>query len=132
MFPLAFRAATRGGGLPIHHRIYLMAVAVMAFVLAPPVFALQQTDSTQDSSGGKTFTQMATDADNTRQLVTTLILGVFALFGIIMAGMSIMSLHRAAKEEREKPTGAVVGLICGGAMTMVSIIVWVIHNQLVQ
>jgi hypothetical protein len=128
----AFRIFIRGGGLPIHHRIYLMAVAIMAFVFTSPVFALQQTDATQDSSGGKNFTQMATDADNARQLTTTLILGFFALIGIIMGGMSILALHRAAKEEREKPVGAVVGLVCGGAMTMVSIIVWVVHNTLTQ
>ncbi len=125
-----FRSPARGGGLPIHHRAYLLAVAVAMFVLAPPVFAVQATDATQDSSGGKNFTQVAGNIDQARQIGTTVLLGIFALVGIIMAGMSILALHRASKEEREKPTGAVVGLICGGAMTMVSMIVWIVHNTL--
>lgn len=125
-----FRSPTRRGGLPIHHRAYLMAAAVAMFLVTAPVFALQSTDATQDSSGGKNFNSVATNIDTARQVGTTVILGVFALVGIIMAGMSILALHRASKEEREKPTGAVVGLIAGGAMTMVSMIVWIVHNTL--
>jgi len=126
-----FRSPTRGG-LKIHEHLYLLAVAVMAFVFTSPAFAVQSTDATQDSSGGKNLTSVATDADNARQIITTVILGGFALVGIIMAGMSVLALHRAAKEEREKPTGAVVGLICGGLMTMVPILVWIVHNTLTQ
>lgn len=125
-----FRSPTRPGGLPIHHRAYLMAVALVMFMLTTPVFALQSTDATTDSSGGKNFNTLATNADNARQVATTLILGGFALVGVIMAGMSIISLHKAAKEEREKPTGAIVGLIAGGGLTMVTMIVWIVHNTL--
>lgn len=127
-----FHAPTRGG-LKLHQHAYLLACAAVMFFFCSPVFAyVQATDATQDQSGGKNFNNVANNADQVRQITTTVIIGVFALIGIIMAGMSILALHRAAKEEREKPGGAVVGLIAGGAMTAVSFLVWIVHNTLTQ
>lgn len=125
-----FRSPTRGG-LKLYQHAYLLAVAAMAFLFCSPVFAsVQATDATQDQSGGKNLTNLASNADSFRQIITTVILGGFALVGIITAGMSIIALHRASKEDREKPAGAIVGLFAGGALTAVSFIVWVVHNTL--
>ncbi len=126
-----FNSPTPSGALPIRHRAYLLSVAVVAFVLAPPVFALQNTDATQDASGGKNLTQIATNIDNTRQMATTVLIGIFALMGIILAGVSILGMYKASKEEREKPAWTIVGVFVGGAMTMIPAIVWAVHNQLV-
>jgi len=101
------------------------------FLISPASFALANTDLTQDTSGGKTISTVATNIDNTRQIGTTVVLGIFTLVGVLMVAGSLISLHKAAKDEREKPTSAVVGLAVGSCLTAVSVIMWLVRNSVI-
>lgn len=101
------------------------------FVMCPTAFALDNTDLTQDKSGGKTISTMAQNADTTRQTVTTVFLGFLALIGAVIVAVSLLSLRKAAQDEREKPTGAIVGLVIGGLLVAVPAIMWMVRNSLV-
>ena len=49
----------------------------------------------------------------------------------VVVAISLYTLWKASKEEREKPRSAVVGLFIGGAMAAVGTIMWIMKNTVV-
>jgi len=109
---------------------YFLTMA--SIFMVTQVYALDNTDLTQDKSGGKTIATAAQNVDNTRQILTSVLLGAFALVGAIIVGLSLLALRRASNDEgREKPVGAVVGLVIGGLMVAVPAIMWMVRNSII-
>lgn len=94
--------------------------------------AIDKMDLTQDVSGGKDFTDLADKQDNNLGVAGTLICMGFALAGIIIAGLGVLSIYKAGKEgSRESATPGFIALICGGLMTSISVLVWIIKNSII-
>jgi hypothetical protein len=94
--------------------------------------ALDKMDLTQDASGGKDFSAVAEKQDTNFGLAGTLVCLFFALAGIVIAGIGIFSIYKAGKDgARESAGPGVIALCCGGALTSVSVLVWVIKNSII-
>lgn len=105
---------------------------VLIFLLTCKAHAIQRTDLTQDTSGGRTLTNVAENTDNLVGVFITLALSLFGLVGVIVFGLSLLSLHRASKEDgRERPTGAVVGLFIGGALIGLAVLIFIVRNSII-
>ena len=48
--------------------------------------------------------------------------------GFVVVAISLYTLWKASKDEREKPLSAIVGLFIGGAMAAVGTIMWMMRN----
>lgn len=109
------------------------AVATLATcTLLPGVAqALNKTDLTQDTSNGKKIADVATNVDDAAQVIATLVIQLVSLGGFVVVAISLYTLWRASKDEREKPMSAVVGLFIGGAMAAVGTIMWIMRNTIV-
>ena len=53
------------------------------------------------------------------------------LMGVVVVTLSLYSLYRASKDERERPAGAIVGLFVGGALISVPTFVIMMYNTLI-
>lgn len=111
--------------------VSLMTMIGFAFGLTTPAHAINKTDLTQDTSGGKKFDDIAANIDGAAQTGATLILQLTALFGFVVVAISLYTLWKASKDEREKPLSAFVGLFIGGAMAGVPAIMWMMKNTIV-
>ena len=110
--------------------IWSQACAAILLLLAgvPPALAISKTDLTQDMSGGKKFDDMAGNIDDAAQTGATLLISLVAIGGFVVVAISLYTLWRASKDEREKPLSAIVGLFIGGAMAGVGTIMWIMKN----
>lgn len=95
--------------------------------------AINQTDLTQDKSGGKTFTNVADNIDVAAKTGASLMISLVALAGFVVVAISLYALWKASKDDsgREKPVSAIVGLFIGGAMAAVSTVMWIMKNTVV-
>jgi|GEM_PF-1378179 len=109
-------------------RLTMLMVGVIA---APSTFAISKTDLTEDRSGGKTFSQIADNIDKTAQEGATLLISLVSIGGFAVVAVSLYTLWKASKDEREKPMSAVVGLFIGGLMAGVGTVVWVMRNTII-
>ncbi|CND60620.1 hypothetical protein ACQIBV_003758 [Yersinia enterocolitica] len=100
--------------------------------LTTNAFAIDKTDLTQDMSGGKDIGQVFTNMDNIGKQFVTLLLGLCVIVGACLVGISLTTLYKAAKDEREKPMSAIVGLIVGGLFTAIPVILWISSNSLLK
>ncbi|EKN4699727.1 hypothetical protein JE939_002899 [Yersinia ruckeri] len=117
----------------IKNRINKLNVMLYSIpLLSTNVFAIDKTDLTQDMSGGKDIGQVFTNMDNIGKQFVTLLLGLCVVAGACLVAISLASLYKASKEEREKPTSAIVGLIIGGLLTAVPVILWISSNSLLK
>ena len=89
-----------------------------------PAHAISKTDLTQDSSGGKKFDDIADAA----QTGASLLIQLVSIGGFVVVAISLYTLWKASKDEREKPLSAIVGLFIGGAMAAVGTIMWMMRN----
>ncbi|ANN80818.1 DUF6750 family protein [Bordetella flabilis] len=110
-----------------HTKLLLIAVSFHATVAQA---ALTRVDLTQDASGGKTLTNVAENGGNILDSVNSLMLAIAAFIGLIITIMSAYTIWKAAKDEREKPTSAIVGIFIGGLMLAVPTIMWISRNSL--
>ena len=110
---------------------YTSAVAMLSALMSMPAHAINKTDLTNDMSGGKTFEDMAGNIDNAAQTGATLIITLVAIGGFVVVAISLYTLWRASKDERERPLSAIVGLFIGGAMAGVGTIMWMVRNTIV-
>lgn len=93
---------------------------------------LKPYDLTKDQSGGKTFKDVANNVNDATALSTSLFLNIMAFAGYIITGICLFILYRASKDDgRERPLGAVVGLIIGGLMAAIGTVAWIIRNTVV-
>lgn len=104
--------------------------ASMAF-MAAPAQAITKTDLTQDTSGGKKFADVAGNIDDAAQTGASLFIQLVSIGGFVVVAISLYTLWKASKDEREKPMSAVVGLFIGGAMAAVGTIMWIMKNTVV-
>ena len=109
---------------------YSVSVALISGSVALPAHAISKTDLTQDKSGGKTFNDIATNIDGAAQTGASLLIQLVSLGGFVVVAVSLYTLWRASKDEREKPLSAVVGLFIGGAMAGVGTIMWMMRNTI--
>lgn len=110
-----------------------MAVAaVMGMAFASSALAISTTDLTTDTSGGKKFGDVADNLNTASQQGASLIIQVVTVAGFVVVALSLYTLYKASKEDREaKPVGAIVGLFIGGAMAAVGTIMWIMKNTVV-
>ena len=111
--------------------MYAMAGFATA-LLAEQSHALSKTDLTQDQSGGKTFDDMASNIDGAAQSGASLVISLVTIGGFVVVAVSLYTLWKASKDEREKPLGAVAGVFLGGAMAAAGPIMWITRNTLVK
>jgi len=107
-----------------------MAATVLSGVMSLPAHAISKTDLTQDTSGGKKFDDIAGNIDTAAQAGASLLIELVAIGGFVVVAISLYTLWRASKDEREKPLSAIVGLFIGGAMAGVGTIMWMMKNTI--
>lgn len=91
--------------------------------------AIDKTDLTQDTSGGKSLSDAFSNIETTTQEGSTLAIAIAAFVGLVMGITSVVVLYKASKDDsRERPAGAVFGLIAGGLMFSIAIIMWYVSN----
>ena len=100
-------------------------------MLAAPAHALTATDMTTDQGGGKKFADVAGNIDTAAQSAAGLLIQLVSIGGFVVVAISLYSLYKASKDEREKPMSAVVGLFIGGAMAAVATIMWIMRNTVI-
>lgn len=107
-----------------------MLIASAALLASQGTLALNKIDLTNDTSGGKNFDNIAANIDGAAQTGAALFIQIVTIMGFVVVAISLWTLYKASKDEREKPTSAIVGLFIGGAMAAVGTIMWIMKNTI--
>lgn len=112
-------------------KVTLAYISIMGIAHNAVAQNLPKTDLTKDTSGGKKFDDVANNLNNAAQTGASLMIQLVAIGGFVVVAISLYTLWKASKDEREKPMSAVVGLFIGGAMAGVSTVMWMMKNTVV-
>lgn len=113
----------------VRYKVFMAFALFMAFATGSmPAHAISKTDLTKDTTGGKKFENIAENIDNAGQTGASLLITLVSIGGFVVVAISLYTLWRASKDEREKPLSAIVGLFIGGAMAGVGTIMWMMRN----
>lgn len=111
------------------YKVFMALSMAVAFLTGTmPAHAISKTDLTQDISGGKKFDDIAGNIDGAAQTGASLLIQLVSIGGFVVVAISLYTLYKASKDEREKPLSAIVGLFIGGAMAAVGTIMWMMRN----
>ena len=116
-------------GQTIYHAPAKILLAVTVLHTGLVQAALPKIDLTQDASGGKTLSDTAENAGNVIDSAVSLGMAIAALIGAILTIVSLYVIYKAGKDEREKPTSAIIGIFVGGAMLAIPMIMWLSKNS---
>lgn len=108
-----------------------LIVLMTGILTGSSALAISKTDLTQDTAGGKTASNIFENVDNTAQEGATLLISLVSIGGFVVVAISLFTLWKASKDEREKPLSAIVGLFIGGAMAGVGTIMWIMRNTVI-
>lgn len=111
--------------------MFRLTTFLIALMCAPSAFAITKTDLTTDSSGGKKFSDIADNIDDTAQTGASLLIQLVSIGGFVVVALSLFQIYKASKDEREKPMSAIVGLFVGGLMAAVGTVMWIMKNTIV-
>ncbi|WP_323025696.1 DUF6750 family protein [Castellaniella sp.] len=92
--------------------------------------ALPKIDLTQDAAGGKDLNDTAANAGGLVDSGISLSILIAGLIGVILTIVSLYTIWKAGKDEREKPTSAIIGIVVGGALLAITTIMWLSRNSL--
>ena len=106
-----------------------MALTAVGLYSAVANAQLRKVDLSQDASGGKDLNDTMNKAGTVLDNSTSLLLLGAALVGAIITMVSLYTIYKAGKDEREKPVSAVIGVFVGGAFLAVPIIMWLVRNS---
>ncbi|WP_249204696.1 hypothetical protein [Burkholderia cenocepacia] len=112
---------------------YKIAAAMTVAMLSTMARADQQFDlnniSGTSGAGSADITAWVNKVKGYLQSGVNLILLFFAAAGIVLCGTSIKKVYDSNKDNREPPKVAIIGIIVGAAMTIVTVIVGIIRNS---
>ncbi|MBR5949959.1 MAG: hypothetical protein IKZ87_00830 [Actinomycetaceae bacterium] len=77
-----------------------------------------------------TLGDVAENMTETADEISQLIILLASVMGAIVCVASLYTMWRATKDEKERPVGAVVGLVVGGLLIAVPKILWVFFNTI--
>ncbi|KVV07467.1 hypothetical protein WK77_16915 [Burkholderia ubonensis] len=110
-----------------------MAAAVTVAMLSAVARADQQFDlnniSGTSGAGSADITAWVNKVKGYLQSGINLVILFFAASGIVLCGVSIKKVYDANKDNREPPKVAIIGIITGAALTIVTVIVGIIRNS---
>ena len=112
-------------------RAGVMTTMAMMAVDSFATGSLDPLDVNADKSGGKTVGNVLNNVNETAKQGGTLVVSLAALAGYIIIIISLFSLYKASKDERETPTSAIVGLFMGGLLAGVGTVMYIIRNSVV-
>lgn len=112
-------------------KLYCAMIALSTIMVAKPAFALNGTDLDKQGATGKDFKTVAENIDGASRTMATVLIQLVSVGGFVVVAISLYQLYKASKDEREKPTSAIVGLFIGGAMAAVGTIMWIMRNTVI-
>jgi amino acid transporter len=115
----------------LYQKLFLTVAGAM--VTSQALIAKAGTINPTEPQGSGNIQGMMGAGEDVVQTGTSLVVMVFSLLGFIIVGVSLVSLWRASKEEgRERPMGAVVGLVVGGLCLGIGAIAWAVNRTFTQ
>lgn len=108
----------------------LLLCSASLYASATHAQSLSTIDLTRDQSGGKNLQNAMEQSGSLIGTGSSFVLLVWAFIGLIVTSMSVYTIYKASKEEREKPTSAVVGIFVGGALLAIPTIMWMARNSM--
>lgn len=120
---------------PIH--CFLKSAYMKALLFAVSLHAatahaqLRSIDLSQDQSGGKDLIDVAQNMGRATDSGISLALIIFGFVGLIVTALSVYTIYKAGKDEREKPVGAIIGIFVGALMLAIPAVMWMTRNTVI-
>lgn len=120
----------RNLNMTVKAKFYYLLVCLMACKSA---YALDETDLTQDLSGGKDLQDVGNNANKFLSWGTTLFFAGCTVVGIVIVAGSLLKMKKASEEgSRESAAGPIIGFIIGGILTAVGPVAWMVRSTFIS